>query len=36
MTFQNKLRSKQEINYFDVKELKDFLLKWQKATDENH
>lgn len=37
MTFQNKLNSEQEINYLDVKELGDLLLKWQTAaSNKNH
>jgi len=37
MTFQNKLNSAQEMNYLDVKELKDLLLKWQTAASkEDH
>ena len=37
MTFQNKLNSAQEMNYLDVKELKDLLLKWQTAaSNKNH
>ena len=37
MTFRNKLNSAQEMNYLDVKDLEDLLLKWQTAAwNKNH